>query len=29
MRSQKHTVDIRHSLIDYIEQHDGLDYKIN
>ena len=29
MRSQKHTVDIRHSLIDYIEQHEGLDYKIN
>jgi len=29
LRSKNHGVDIRHSLIDFIEQHDMLDYKIN
>jgi len=29
LRSQKTGVDVRHTLIDYIEQHDMLDYKIN
>ena len=29
LRSQKATVDVRHQLIDYIEQQEALDYKIN
>ena len=29
LRSQKNLVDVRHSLISYIEQHEALDYKIN
>jgi DNA polymerase-3 subunit alpha len=29
LRSQKNMVDVRHSLIDYIERTDALDYKIN
>ena len=29
MRSERNTVDVRHSLIDYIDKHDSLDYKIN
>ena len=29
MESRKHLVDVRHTLIDYIEQTGGLDYKIN
>ena len=27
--STKHLVDVRHTLIDYIEQTEGLDYRIN
>ncbi len=29
LRSQKTLVDVRHSLIDYIEHTEALDYKIN
>ena len=29
LRSQKNMIDVRHSLIDYIERTDALDYKIN
>ena len=29
LKSQKTGVDVRHTLIDYIEQHEMLDYKIN
>ncbi|MBQ8157614.1 MAG: DNA polymerase III subunit alpha [Prevotella sp.] len=29
LRSQKHSVDVRHTLIDYIERTEALDYKIN
>ena len=29
LRSNKNTVDVRHTLIDYIEQQEALDYKIN
>ena len=29
LRSKAAGVDVRHSLIDYIESHDALDYKIN
>ena len=29
LRSQKKGVDVRHPLIDYIENHEALDYKIN
>ena len=29
LQSHNREVDIRHQLIDYIEQHEGLDYKIN
>ena len=29
LRSKSSTVDVRHSLIDFIEQHEALDYKIN
>ena len=29
MESTKHLVDVRHTLIDYIEQTEGLDYRIN
>ena len=29
MESKNHHVDVRYALIDYIEQSDGLDYKIN
>ena len=29
LRSKTHAVDVRHTLIDYIEKHDMLDYKIN
>jgi DNA polymerase-3 subunit alpha len=29
LRSQKEGVDVRHPLIDYIENHEALDYKIN
>ena len=29
LRSRLKTIDIRHTLIDYIEQHEAIDYKIN
>ena len=29
MRSQQKMLDVRHTLIDYIEQHEAIDYKIN
>ena len=29
LRSKNEGVDVRHTLIDYIEQHEMLDYKIN
>jgi DNA polymerase-3 subunit alpha len=29
LRSQKNLIDVRHSLIDYIERTEALDYKIN
>ena len=29
LRSKTRLVDVRHTLIDYIEQHEGLDYNIN
>ena len=29
LHSKNSSVDVRHTLIDYIEQHDMLDYKIN
>ena len=29
LKSPKTGVDVRHTLIDYIEQHEMLDYKIN
>jgi DNA polymerase-3 subunit alpha len=29
LRSKRTSVDVRHQLIDYIEQNEGLDYKIN
>ena len=29
LRSQKNMVDVRHTLIDYIERTEALDYKIN
>ena len=29
LRSQRNMVDVRHSLIDYIERTEALDYKIN
>ncbi len=29
LRSRLKTIDIRHALIDYIEQHEAIDYKIN
>jgi len=29
LHSKNSSVDVRHTLIDYIERHDMLDYKIN
>jgi len=29
MRAKEKLVDVRHSLIDFIEQHPSIDYKIN
>jgi len=29
LRSRTRTLDVRHTLIDYIEQHEGIEYKIN
>ena len=29
LQSKRSTVDVRHTLLEYIDAHDGLDYKIN
>jgi DNA polymerase-3 subunit alpha len=29
LRSKNRTVDVRHTLIDFIERHEPMDYKIN